>query len=83
MYGLFLHNIYEGYHMLPENPAKIEGKRISLIVSELNLHLSIKINSTWNQVKEGACQPPPHADEAPTFEVSTSNLQVILHMQLS
>lgn len=65
--------------MLQENPIKIEGKRKSLIVSELTLHLFIKINSTWNQVKEGACQPPPHADEAPTFKISTSNLQVILH----
>lgn len=69
--------------MLQENPTKIEWKRISLIVSELNLHLSIKINSTWNQVKEGACQPLPHADEVPTFKVSTSNLQAILHMQLT
>ena len=83
MYGLFLHNIYEGYHMLMENPAKIEGKRKSLIVSELTLHLFIEINSTWNQVKEGACQSPPHADEAPTFKISTSNLQVILHMQFT
>ena len=69
--------------MSRDRSSKIEGKRKSLIVSELTLHLFIEINSTWNQVKEGACQPPPHADEAPTFEVSTSNLQVILHMQLS